>query len=64
MNNNDNNNYNTSASYVTNKWLVNLSSTPLTETQTSLLARGPTFAIVPRHLPKKDYVSAVEEVCH
>ena len=60
---NDNNNQNTSVSNVTNKWVVNLSSTPHTEAQTSLLAGVPKCAIVSRHPPKGDYVSAVEEEC-
>ena len=44
---------NTSVSDITNKWVVNLSITPLTEAQTSLLARGPKSANVPRHTPKR-----------
>ena len=61
---NDNNNHNINMANITNKWVVNLSSTPLTDAQTSLLARGPKFTIVPRHLPKGDYATAVEEVSH
>ena len=33
------------------RWVRNLSSTPLTEAQFSLLAHGPNFAIAPRHPP-------------
>ena len=49
---------------ITNKGVVNLSSIPLRDAQTSLLARGPKFMIIPRHLTKGDYVTAVEEVSH
>ena len=35
----------------TRRWVKNLSSTPLTEAQFSLLAHGPNFAIAPRHPP-------------
>ena len=35
----------------TKRWVKNLSSTPLTEAQFSLLAHGPNFAIAPRHPP-------------
>ena len=43
--------------------VVTMSSCPLTEAQTSLLARGPKFAVCPRHAPKGDYTAAVKEVC-
>ena len=32
-----------------NKWVINLSSKPLTQVQSLLLARGPNFAITPKH---------------
>ena len=35
----------------TKRWVKNLSSTPLTEAQFSLLAHGPNFMIAPRHPP-------------
>ena len=35
----------------TRRWVKNLSSTPLTEAQFSLLAHGPNFMIAPRHPP-------------
>ena len=34
-----------------NRWVRNLSSTPLTELQVSLLVYGPNFAVAPRHPP-------------
>ena len=48
---------------ITKKWVVNMSNSPPTEAQTSLLARRPDFEVVPRHSPKREYVAAVEEVC-
>ena len=44
-NNMNDNNHNTSMSDFTKKWVVNLSSTPLTEAQTSLLAWGPNLPL-------------------
>ena len=35
----------------TRRWVRNLSSTPLTEAQFSLLAHGPNFTVAPRHTP-------------
>ena len=34
-----------------NRWVRNLSSTPLTEVQVSLLVHGPNFVVAPRHSP-------------
>ena len=36
---------------------------PLMEAQSSILARGPKSAVVPRHPPKGEYITSVEEVC-
>ena len=52
---------NTNSSH--SKWVINLSDTPLTEAQTSLLAHGPNFAIIPRHPPKEEYVASIEYAC-
>ena len=41
----------TSTKEFTRRWVKNLSSTPLTEAQFSLLAHGPNFTIAPRHPP-------------
>ena len=35
----------------------------MTEAQTSLLAHGPNFAIIPRHPPKGEYVASIEYAC-
>ena len=45
------------------KWVVNLSFSPLTEAQKSLLSRAPSFGIVPKYSSKEEYIAAVEEVC-
>ena len=46
-----------------NKWVVNLSSVPLTPAQESLLAKGPTFALAPLNPPIVEFISAIESVC-
>ena len=43
------------------KWVKDLLSKPLNDTEISLLARGPNFAIVPLFFPTGDYTVAVEE---
>ena len=45
------------------KWVKNLSSTPLTQAQTSLLTKGPNYAIALRHPPHLEYITAIESVC-
>ena len=47
----------------TNKWVINLSTNPITKAQESLLARGPNVIIVPRYNPKETYNAVIEEVC-
>ena len=46
-----------------NKWVINISSKPLTPDQEKLLAHGPNYAIVPRNPPIVQYVAAVEHAC-
>ena len=48
---------------VTKKWVVNMSSSQLTEVQMSLLVKGSEFVIVPTYPPKGEYIAAVEEFC-
>ena len=43
-----------------NKWVINLSTTPLTSAQEALLARGPNFTIVPKY-PPRNLVLVIEE---
>ena len=38
------------------KWVINLSNTPLSSAQTSLLARGSNFAVTPKHSPTKKHM--------
>ena len=49
-----------SSNTLNQKWLVNLSSTTLTTSQTSILRKGFNFAIAPKFIPKLDLVSGVE----
>ena len=45
------------------KWVINLSSKPLTQAQRLLLAKGPNYAIAPRHPLNLEYITAIESVC-
>ena len=45
------------------KWVINISSRPLSTVQERLLAQGPNFAIVPRETPIVDCITEVEKVC-
>ena len=45
------------------KWVINLSSKPLTKAQRSVLAKGPNFAVSPRHPPNLEYMTAIESAC-
>ena len=42
------------------KWVINLSQTPLTSDHLSLLQKGPNFAITPKYPPKEAYIMATE----
>ena len=45
------------------KWVIYLSSKPLTQAQRSLLAKGPNFAVTLWHLPNLEYITAIQSVC-
>ena len=45
------------------KWVINLSSKPLTKAQTSVLAKGPNFVVSPKHPPNLEYITAIEAAC-
>ena len=45
------------------KWVINLSSKPLTPAQRSVLAKGPNFVVTPRHPPNLEYITAIEAAC-
>ena len=47
-----------------NNWVINLSSTPLTEDEEKALSNGPNYAIVPRIPPIGEYVTTIEQVCN
>ena len=44
--------------------VINLSKTPLTEVEESLLAHGPNFTVAPRHPQHLEYITAIEIMCH
>ena len=44
-------------------WIINLPSKPLTQAQRSVLAKGPNFAVSPRHPPNLEYITATESAC-
>ena len=43
------------------KWVINISSKPVTKAQEKLLVHGPNYAVVPRSPPITEYVAAVEQ---
>ena len=45
------------------KWVINLSSKPLTQAQRSVLAKGPNFVVIHRHPPNLEYIMAIEAAC-
>ena len=45
------------------KWVHNISSTPLTDAQMKVLSRGPNFAILPRNPPVGEYIASIENAC-
>ena len=48
---------------VNKKWVINLSSVPLTKDQESLLEHGPNFAVTPQRSPYGEYIKAIETAC-
>ena len=46
-----------------NKWVINISSKPLTKAQETLLAHGPNLAMAPRSTPVTEYVAVIEHAC-
>ena len=45
------------------KWVINLSSKPLTKVQRSVLAKSPNFVVSPKHPPNLEYITAIEAAC-
>ena len=56
-------NTSTNISNNTNKWVINISSKPLTKAQEKLLAHRPNYTVVPRSPPVTEYVAVIEQVC-
>ena len=46
-----------------NRWVRNISRTPLTEAQMKLLSHGPNYAVVPKNPPIMEYIAAIEKAC-
>ena len=47
----------------TKKWVINISSKPLTQAQEKLLAPGPNYTVVPRSPPITEYIAVIEQAC-
>ena len=45
------------------KWVINLSSSPLTPAQRSVLAKGPNVVVTSRQPPNLEYITAIEAAC-
>ena len=45
------------------KWVIYLSSIPLTQEQESLLAHGPNFVVTPQKPPYGEYITSIERAC-
>ena len=45
------------------RWVINISSKPLTPAQRSVLAKGPNFAVSPKQPPNLEYITAIEAAC-
>ena len=48
---------------INNKWVINLSSSSLTEGQKSVFAKGSNYSLTPKFIPNVDYITAVETMC-
>ena len=56
-------NLNSKCNSTTSKWVINLSSLPLTPAQVSLLSKGPNFSLLPNNPPNVEFISAIELAC-
>ena len=45
------------------KWVINLSSKPLSPAQRSVVAKGPNFVVSPSQPPNLEYITAIEAAC-
>ena len=48
---------------VSSRWVVNLSSTSLTQAQVSVLHKGPSFALAPTNPLNVEFITVVEAAC-
>ena len=46
------------------KWVINLSKTPLTQEQLFLLQKGPNYAITPKYPPIEAYITSTEQAAN
>ena len=53
---------NSTAATDKSKWVVNISSKPLTSAERQILEKGPKFAITPNNIPYKNIVAEIEGV--
>ena len=53
----------TGNSNLDSRWVINLSKIELTESQKSVLSKGPNFAVSPDNVPNLDYITATEAMC-
>ena len=56
-------NHNNNSNSTNSKWVIHLSSHPLTIAQVSLLSKEPNFALTPNNPPNVEFISAIESVC-
>ena len=61
--NQDRVNHNSNNNSTKSKWVINLSSHPLSQAQVSFLSKGPNFALAPIKPPKVEFISAIELAC-
>ena len=48
---------------ICDNWVRNMSKTPLTKAEKSLLGHGPNFVMIPKDPPMCDYIAATEKAC-
>ena len=57
------NNTNNDDKELKKKWVVNLSTKPLTPAEESLLKHGPKYAVASKKIPTMDYMAATQTIC-
>ena len=46
------------------KWVINLSSKPLSDGEQSLLQKGPKFAVSSSKVPLTEYIAVTKRICN